>query len=72
MGRAVAQAVSRWLPTAAAWVRTQVRLCVICGGQCGTEASFLRVLRFPLPILIPPYCSTLIIIYHPGLVQYAR
>jgi hypothetical protein len=49
-GRAIAQAVSRWLPTAAAWVRSQVRSCGICGGQSG----FLQVLLFPPPILIPP------------------
>jgi hypothetical protein len=54
LGRAIAQAVSHWLPTAAAWVRSQVRSCGICGGQSGTEAGFLRVLRFPLPILTPP------------------
>jgi hypothetical protein len=54
-GRAIAQAVSRWLPTApAARVRSQVRSCGICGGQSGIRAGFLRVLRFPLPILIPP------------------
>jgi hypothetical protein len=47
-GRAIAQAVSRRLPTAAA------RACGICGGQIGNGASFLGVLRFPLPILIPP------------------
>jgi hypothetical protein len=47
MCRAIAQAVSRWLPTAAARVRTHVR-------SCGTGTGFLRVLRFPLPILITP------------------
>jgi hypothetical protein len=50
----LAQAVSRRLPTAAARVRAQVRSCGICGGQSGTGADFLRVLRIPLPILIPP------------------
>jgi hypothetical protein len=53
-GRAIAQAVSRRLPTSAARLRAQVRSCGICGGQSGTEAGFLRVLRFPLQILIPP------------------
>jgi hypothetical protein len=53
-GRAKAQAVSRRFPTAAAQVRAQVRSCGICGGQNNTGAGFLRVLRFPLPILIPP------------------
>jgi hypothetical protein len=53
-GRAIAEAISRWLPTAAARVRSQVRSCGICGGQSGAGAGFLRVLRFTLPILIPP------------------
>jgi hypothetical protein len=53
-GRATAQAVSRRLPTAADRVRAQVRSCGICGGQSGTGAGLLRVLGFPLPILIPP------------------
>jgi hypothetical protein len=52
--RAMAQAVSRWLPTAAARVPARIMSCGICGGQSVTGAGFLRVLRFPLPILIPP------------------
>jgi hypothetical protein len=52
-GRAVAQAVSRWLPTAAARVRVRPA-CGVCGEQSGNGAGFLRVLRFPLPIIIPP------------------
>jgi hypothetical protein len=53
-GRAIAQAVSRWLPTATARVRARVLSSGICGGQSGAGAGFLRVLRFPLPIFIPP------------------
>jgi hypothetical protein len=64
LGRTVVQAVSRRFPTTVAWVRAQVRLCGICGGQSGTGAGFLRVLLFPLPILIPtaaPHSSSSII-----------
>jgi hypothetical protein len=53
-GPAIAQAVSPHLTTAAARVRAQVRLCVICCGRSSTGAGFLLVLRFPLPICIPP------------------
>jgi hypothetical protein len=54
LGRATAQAVSHWLPTAAARVRTRIRTCGICGGQSDTGVGFLRILQFPLPIIIPP------------------
>jgi hypothetical protein len=54
MGWSLAQAVSRWLPTTAARVRARVWPSGICGGQSGAGAGFLRVLRFPLPIFIPP------------------
>jgi hypothetical protein len=54
LGRAIAQAVSRSLPTAAARVPTRVWSCGICGGQSGAGAGFLRVLLFFLPIFIPP------------------
>jgi hypothetical protein len=53
-GHAIAQAVNCWLPTAAARVRTRFWSSGICGGQSGAGARFLRVLRFPLPIFIPP------------------
>jgi hypothetical protein len=51
---AIAQVVSRWLPTAAARVPAWVRSCRICDGQSGTGTGFLRVLQSPLPIFIPP------------------
>jgi hypothetical protein len=53
LGLAIAQAVTRWLPTAAARVRSRVWSSGICGGQSGAGAGFLRVLRFSLPIFIP-------------------
>jgi hypothetical protein len=52
-GGAIAQTVSRWLPTAAAKVQTRAQSCRICGWQSGAGAGFLRVLRFPLQIFIP-------------------
>jgi hypothetical protein len=49
IGRAIAQVVSRWLPTAAVRGSRPGRDVGFCGGQSGAEAGFLRVLRFPLP-----------------------
>jgi hypothetical protein len=63
-GRAIAQAVSRRLPTPAARVRAQVKSRGIWCAQSGIGAGFLRVLPFPLPILIPltaPHSSSSII-----------
>jgi hypothetical protein len=53
LGRAIVEAVSRWLLTAAAWVQSRIWSSGICGGQGGVGAGFLRVLRFPLAF-IPP------------------
>jgi hypothetical protein len=54
LGRAITQVVSRRLPTAEVRARAQIKSCGICGGQSGSGAGFLRVLRFPLPVFIPP------------------
>jgi hypothetical protein len=46
-GRAIAQAVSRWLPTAAARVRARVWSCGICGGQVSLGQVFSQYFGFP-------------------------
>jgi hypothetical protein len=56
-GRAITQTISGLISTAAAQFRAQIRSCGICGGQSSTGADFLRVFRFPLPILIAPSAS---------------
>jgi hypothetical protein len=65
----VAQAVSRRLPAAAVLVRAQVKSCGLCGAQRGTVADFLRKRQFLLPLIQSTNCSTIITIYHPGLVH---
>jgi hypothetical protein len=57
-GRAIAEAVSRWLPTAVAQVQFRVWSSGICVGQSGVGAGFLRVLRFPLPFILPNSSSS--------------
>jgi hypothetical protein len=63
IGRAVAQAVSHLLPTAVTQVRAGVMSCGIYGGQSGSGAGFLRVLRFSLSLIPPtaPHSSSSII-----------
>jgi hypothetical protein len=43
-------------------VQSQVKSFGICSGKIDIEASFLRILRFPLPILIPPTAPYLLFI----------
>jgi hypothetical protein len=50
----ILRTVSNTVISAAARVRARVWSCRICGGQSGVGACFLPVLRFPLPIFIPP------------------
>jgi hypothetical protein len=56
VGRAISQAVSRRLPTAAARIQTRVGMWDFVMDKSGAGAGFLRELRFPLPIYIPS-CS---------------
>jgi hypothetical protein len=37
--------------------------------KSGAGAGFVRVLRFPLPIFIPPIAPKIILIYNLGFVQ---
>jgi hypothetical protein len=58
LGRAVAQAVSRWLPTAAVRGSRPSHHVGFCGGQSGAGVGFLRV----LPNFIPPIAPKIILI----------
>jgi hypothetical protein len=53
----VAQADSSRLSTTAALDRARVKSCGIWGGQSGTSAGFLLVLRFLLPLIHSTNCS---------------
>jgi hypothetical protein len=64
LGRAISQAISRRPLTAETRVHARVSSCGICGGQIVTGTGFLRVLRFSLVNVIPPWLSR--IVYHLG------
>jgi hypothetical protein len=66
IGHAIAQAVSRWIPTAAAGVRAQVKSCGIFGGS---GAGFFPSTSVSPANLHSTNCSTITLIYHLGLVQ---
>jgi hypothetical protein len=63
----MAQAVSRWLPTAADYFQAQVRSTGICGGQRGIGLGFSPSTSVSSATHSTD-CST-ISIYRPGLVQ---
>jgi hypothetical protein len=65
-GSAIAEAINRWLYTAAVRVRARVWSSGICGGQSGARAGFLRVPLFPLSIFIPPQSSSIIWSWYNG------
>jgi hypothetical protein len=70
LGRAITQAVSSLLPTAAARVRAQVKSCGICGGQSGVWGRFSPSTSVsPANHHSTNFFSTITITYHPGLVQ---
>jgi hypothetical protein len=50
LGRAIAQAVSGRVPTAADRVRCQVKVCCICGKESGIRTRYLQPLPFAVPI----------------------
>jgi hypothetical protein len=62
IGRAIAQAVSRCLPTAAVRGSRSGRHVGFCGGQSGAGAGFLRVVRFPPPNLFHQLLQKIIFI----------
>jgi hypothetical protein len=66
-GRAIAQAASRWLPTAAARVRARVWSSGICGGQNWRWGRFSPSSSVSPANLHSTNCSTITLIYHLGL-----
>jgi hypothetical protein len=62
--RAIEHAVRYRLPTTSAWIRSLLKLYRVCGGRSRSKVGFLRVLRIPLPILIPPTAPYSVIILY--------
>lgn len=52
LGPAIPRAANHWLSTPAVWLQSKVRSSRICGLQNGTGTLRLRILRFPLPVLV--------------------
>jgi hypothetical protein len=69
LGRAIAQAVSLWLPTREDPIRARVWSRGICGGQSGAGAGFSPSTSVSPVNLQSTNFSTITIIYHLGLVQ---
>jgi hypothetical protein len=59
IGRAIAQAVSHWLPTAATRVRAQVWQVGFVVDKVALGQVFSEYFSFPLPIFIPPNSPSL-------------
>jgi hypothetical protein len=69
-GRAIAQAVSRWLPTAALWVRNRTYSCGICGGTKWRWGRFSPSTSVsPAIVVRSTNYSTITLMYQPGNVQ---
>jgi hypothetical protein len=66
MGRAIAQAVSRWLPTAAAWVRVRIWQVGFVVDKVALGQVFSEYFGFPCQSLFHQICHHH---NHPGQVQ---
>lgn len=56
-----------WTSHISAVTSSGCKSCGVCGGQWGTGAGFLWVLRFPMPLVYCTNFSTIITIYYPYL-----
>jgi hypothetical protein len=68
-GRAIAQEVSRWLPTAAAWFKSGSTHVGFVVDKVALGQVFSEDFGFPCQSLFHQFFSTITTTYHPGLVQ---